>query len=151
MTIKIRSSATADSRTCEVETVSREQLLESSLQHINDVRKAMSLFCVLLDRAAEAHDVDKLIANEGFYHNFLTKFKERDWLDRHYLTSRHHLLERIPDDVNLIDVLEMIADWVMAGMGRSGKVRPVALDPKMLGDAVRNTIALLEKRIVIVE
>lgn len=39
--------------------------------------------------------------------------------------ERHHLLSRTPEDVNLVDVFEYIADCVMAGMARTGEVNDV--------------------------
>ena len=42
--IKIQKSSTADTRTCDVSKVTKDQLLESSLQHIEDVKKGMQSF-----------------------------------------------------------------------------------------------------------
>lgn len=42
--IKIQQSATADTRTCDFTKVTKETLLESSRQHIRDVREAHQFF-----------------------------------------------------------------------------------------------------------
>lgn len=118
--IDILPSQTADSRTCDFANVDRDTLLAASVQHIGDVRRALSFFSDLLRETALRHDYDKISDIDGFYANFVTGFAQTDWLDRHYSLNRHHLNAQVPDDVNLIDVLDMIADCVMAGMARSG-------------------------------
>lgn len=149
--IIIHPSKTADTRTCDYATVTKEQLLESSKQHIGDVRKALGFFASQIYKAEAAHDTDKITDIDGFHKNFLTGFAERDWLDRHVKLNRHHLMdpEGIPADVNLIDVLDMIADCVMSGMGRSGSVYPLALSPDTLNKAFQNTITLLKEQVVV--
>jgi len=122
--IKIRKSPTADTRTCDVTKVDRHQLLKSSRQHIADVRNAMQLFRTLLSEAASAHDWDKIDELDWFHADFRTGFQQTGWLDNHRKIHRHHLNaeDGIPEDVNLLDVLEYIADCVRAGMARSGRV-----------------------------
>lgn len=65
--------------------------------------------------------------------------------------NRHHLLaeDGVPVDVNLIDVLDMITDCVMAGMGRTGEVYPLNIKPKVLMDAFQNTVELLKSQVVV--
>ena len=55
----------------------------------------------------------------------------------------------IPADVNLIDVLDFIADCVMAGMGRSGSVYALNLPPELLERAFQNTVELLKAQVVV--
>jgi hypothetical protein len=55
----------------------------------------------------------------------------------------------VPSDVNLIDVLDMIADCVMAGMARSGSVYPLKINPEVLARAFENTVELLKSEISI--
>ena len=66
-------------------------------------------------------------------------------------TRTSHLLDRCPDDVNLIDVLERIADISMAGMARSGVVYDDELDPEILTKAFKNTLKLMINQIVVVD
>jgi hypothetical protein len=54
-------------------------------------------------------------------------------------------------DVNLIDVLDMIADCVMAGMARSGSVYPLNIDTAVLMRAFQNTVELLKSHVTVQE
>ena len=149
--IEIRPSTTADTRTCDYTKVTKEQLLASSKQHIDDVRKALGFFAACIYKAEADHDTDKVTDIDGFHADFLTGFKQHDWWDRHKKLNRHHLndMEGIPADVNLIDVLDFIADVTMAGMGRSGDVYSVQLPPELLERAFQNTMALLKAQVVV--
>ena len=49
----------------------------------------------------------------------------------------------------MIDVLEYVADCVMAGMGRSGEVRKLNLSDKTLRRAFENTVVLLKSQVVV--
>lgn len=150
--IEIRKSPTADSRTCDVTKVTKAQLWESSEQHISDVVQALNYFQLLVAQAAMRHDYDKLTDIDGFYSNFLTKFEQHDWWDRHKELNRHHLDPKdgkIPDDVNLIDVLDYIADCVMGGMARTGTVRPLTIAPEVLMRAFWNTEKLLKEQVIV--
>lgn len=149
--IEIHQSKTADTRSCDYAAVSKETLLESSRQHIGDVRLALAFFQGLLTEAGARHDFDKLSDIDGFHADFLTGFKQTDWWDRHRKLNRHHLLQEdgVPEDVNLVDVLDMIADCVMAGMARSGSVYPLKLDPAVLQRAFENTVELLKAQVVV--
>jgi hypothetical protein len=150
--IEIRKSETADTRTCDFANVSKETLLASSEQHIEDVQGALDFFRVMLIVAGQKHDTDKITDIDSFHADFITGFKQTGWWDRHRKLNRHHLLQDdgVPDDVNLIDVLDMIADCVMAGMARSGSVYPLNLKPEVLMRAFENTIELLKQNVRVV-
>ena len=149
--IKIRKSETADTRTCDFTKVTKDKLRSSSLRHVNDVLKACAFFTDLLDYAAYSHDADKFAGLDHFHADFATGFKETGWWDNHRKVSRHHLdkADGVPADVNLVDVLEHIADCVMAGMARSGSVYELKLPDKVLQDAFRNTVEMLKKNVVV--
>jgi hypothetical protein len=149
--IKIRPSATADTRTCDFANVSKDTLLASSRQHIGDVREALQLFSNKIAETAFAHDTDKITDIDGFHRDFLTGFQRTEWWDAHRKLNRHHLTHEdgIPADVNLIDVLDFIADCVMAGMARSGSVYALHLPPELLERAFQNTVALLTANVVV--
>jgi len=149
--ITIQRSPTADTRSCDFAHVSRGQLMESSLLHIKDVRSALKFFEDRLYRAAVNHDPDKITDIEGFHRDFVTGFKQTEWWDRHRKLNRHHLTEAdgVPADVNLIDVLDFIADCVMAGMARSGSVYALHLPPELLERAFQNTVELLKSQVVV--
>jgi len=149
--IKIPKSATADTRTCDFTKVSKDTLLASSKQHIGDVREALQFFSRLIAQAMLAHDTDKLTDIDGFHADFVTGFKQTGWWDRHRQLNRHHLnmADGVRDDVNLIDVLDFIADCVMAGMARSGSVYPLKLSPELLEKAFQNTVEMLKREVVV--
>src|SRR5690606_14154208 len=151
--IEIKKSGTADTRTCDPKVVSKETLLESSCQHINDVAKALAFFSGKLTEAAGAHDYDKLTKIDWFYSDFITGFEQTGWWDNHRKIHRHHLgqADGIPNDVNIIDVLEFVADCVMAGMARSGNVYKLELPNEVLQKALDNTVKLLKQQIIITE
>jgi hypothetical protein len=149
--IEIRTSATADTRSCDYTQVTKETLRESSVQHINDVRKGLEYFCGKIMDAMYEHDRDKLSDIDGFHRDFITGFTQTTWWDNHRKVNRHHLLETdgVPVDVNLIDVLDMISDCVMAGMGRTGTVYPLNISPEVLMAAFQNTVELLKSQVVV--
>jgi hypothetical protein len=149
--ITIRPSATADTRTCDYATVSKETLKASSHQHIGDVWRALEFFRHLLQVSMVQHDTDKLTDLDGFHADFVTGFVQQSWWDRHRVLNRHHLThpDGVPDDVNLIDVLDFVADCVMAGMGRSGSVYALVLSPELLTRAFQNTVTLLKDHVVV--
>jgi hypothetical protein len=149
--IKIQQSQTADTRTCDFANVSRDTLFASSKQHISDVRRALDYFMAKVCEAGQNHDPDKLTDIDGFHADFVTGFKQTGWWDRHRQLNRHHLNmdDGIPADVNLIDVLDFIADCVMAGMARSGSVYPLNLPPELLDRAFQNTVELLKGQVVV--
>lgn len=154
--LKIRRSRSADTRSAEHE-VTKEELLYNSEQHIGDVRQAMRYFAERLLAAAEKHDWTKIDEIDQFHKDFQQvqqhggNFKELPWYRRHVSEERHHLTDRVPDDVNLFDVLEWVADTTMAGMARSGSIFPDSLPPDVLVKAYQNTIELLKKEVVVID
>lgn len=151
--IRIQKSATADTRTCDFRNVSKDTLRASSAQHIADVGVALGFFAQMLHRAAAVHDVDKITDLDSFHADFVTGFdaNHQSWWERHRSLNRHHLglTDGIPADVNLIDVLDYIADCVMAGMARSGSVYALAISPELLATAFQNTVDLLKGAVVV--
>lgn len=149
--IEVRPSPTADTRSCDVTKVTKDELMRSSHMHIQDVQNALRLFADMLMLRAAVHDEDKISDIDGFHANFKTSFKERDWLDRHYKKNRHHLDQPagVPEDVNLFDVLDMIADQVMAGTTR-GNAWPITISDEVLMWAFKNTVALLQCNVTLV-
>src|ERR1700733_414303 len=151
--IEIEQSKTADTRSCDFANTSKETLLASSHQHIHDVRQALIYFREMIEDASARHDHDKISDIDGFHRDFVTGFAQTTWWDNHRKVNRHHLLQAdgVPADVNLIDVLDMIADCVMAGMARSGSVYPLNIDAEVLRQAFDNTVELLKSQVKVVE
>lgn len=151
--IEIKKSATADTRTCDFAKVDKDQLLASSRQHIKDVVRAMAFFSGKLIEAAGEHDYDKLTDIDWFHADFVTGFQQTGWWDNHRKIHRHHLAQAdgVPEDVNLLDLLEYIADCVMAGMARSGEVYDLKITPELLIASFKNTVELLKSQVKIAE
>ena len=151
--IKIHRSQTADTRSCDCSKVSKQQLIDSSKSHINDVIKGMNFIAEVIQNQAELHDYDKITEIDRFYFDFKNNFETNDWYNDHVSINRHHLSkeEGIPDDVNLIDVLEYITDCVMAGLARTGKVYDITLDSETLQRAFLNTVRQLIDSIEVIE
>jgi hypothetical protein len=149
--IEIQKSQTADTRTCDFANTSKETLLASSRQHIGDIVKALAFFQSLITQAAGEHDYDKLTRIDWFHEDFITGFKQTGWWDNHRKIHRHHIdkPDGVPHNVNLVDVLEHIADCVMAGMARSGSVYELKLPDELLQKAFANTVDLLKSQVVV--
>lgn len=150
--IAIVSSPVADTRTCDYTKVTKEQLAKASDMHISDVVQALATYAHALQGAADVHDADKLDDIDGFHRDFLTGFKQTTWWDNHRRIWRHHLgqPDGVPDDVTLLDVLEYVADCVMAGMARSGSVDKLELPAEVLERAFQNTVAQLTALVTVV-
>lgn len=152
--IKVKRTINADTRTAEAE-VTKEMLLRDTKSHIEDVKNGCNFFADMLIEAGKNHDHTKIDYIDEFYDNFKTRqqgdnFKKLGWWQKH-LTERHHLNDKCPDDVNLIDILEMITDCVMAGKARSGEVYEIVINPDIITKAITNTQKLLEDNIEVVE
>lgn len=155
MKIKIKKSKNADTRTCDWTKVSKESLLENSKQHIQDVTQGLIFFITKLSLAARCHDFTKIESIDQFHENFTHGFKEGHdkWWKMHQTVERHHLKDEkyVQDDVNLIDIIEMITDGVMAGLARTGEYRKEEILDSLLRKAFDNTIQLLLKNVEVVE
>jgi len=148
--ITIKPSPMADSRTADGP-VTKRQLWEASIQHIGDVCHAMAFFGQMIVDTARRHDNTKVDPEgiDAFYDSFSKglqgdEFKKEPWFQRHITEERHHLTDRVPDDVNLIDILERVADITMAAMGRNGDIGEVDIDTEILLRAYKNTVLLLK-------
>ena len=140
--IKIKKNPNGDTRTAP-KNVSFEDFQEANDMHISDVSDVMYELCRMIDNRGTNHDCTKKSQEKLFYDNFLstmnkgTDFTKDEWYQIHIKAERHHLLSHCPDDVNLIDVLEMIVDCTCAGLARSGEVRPMEINDDILNDGNR--------------
>ena len=151
--IVIKKSPTADTRTCDYANVTIETLRESSKVHIRDVQEGLAFFQEYMQAAKNTHDYDKITKIDWFHQDFVTGFKETGWWDNHRKIHRHHLAQAdgVPEDVNLLDVLEYVADCVMAGMARSGDVYDLVMPDELLRKAFENTVGLLKSKVRVEE
>jgi hypothetical protein len=147
--ITIQKSKNADTRTCDWSKVSKEELLRDSKQHIEDVRKGLGFIISMLLITQDSHDFTKIRHIDGFHDDFKTGFKQTDWFEMHQRVERHHLKDPkyVQDDVNLIDLIEMIIDGVMAGLARSGEYRKEEIPNSLLRKAFDNTISMILRNV----
>ena len=153
--IRIRMSPSADTRTAD-NMVSKDELRQSSEMHILDVQRAMKWLENKMEEAAKRHDWTKIEYLNQFYKQFHNAQETGEWgngwYDKiHIVKERHHLNDNCPDNVSLIDVLEMLCDCVMAGLARTGEYHPEEPDPEILVRAYRNTAKMLVENTEIVE
>lgn len=145
---KIKKNSIGDTRTAtRVPTFC--EFNEANVSHRVDVKSMMSSLADAIKATGEHHDDTKIDEPERslFYRELCAKiegkidsFVDGEWYPMHCQTERHHLNEHCPDDVNLIDVIEMICDCVCAGMARSGNVYPITISSEILQKAVENTV-----------
>lgn len=149
--ILLEDSSNGDSRTSK-KNPSLEEIREAVEIHINDVDKALEFWIKLLNERKGKHDYTKLENFEDEYGFLVNKgvkdevFLKSEWWHKHITKERHHLQFYAPFDVNLIDVLELVADRVVAEKGRTGEINPdyLEIDINVLKDAYWNTVKLLD-------
>ena len=144
--IKIKKSKDADTRTATGE-VTKESLRDNTLSHISDVQNVGFELAEMLKKQVLEHDHTKLDYLDEFYEDFTSgkkgkEFKKLPWWQIHK-TERHHLNDSVPEDVNLIDVLEMVIDCTVAGLARSGEVYDITIPQDVLLKAINNTKQLI--------
>ena len=154
MLVNIKKNPNGDTRTASKD-VTYEEFQKANDMHIDDVRNVMENLSHMIKQVGVLHDYTKKTAEPQFYKDFLstmndgTNFVEGVWYQYHIEKERHHLLSRCPNDVDLIDVLEMIADCTCAGLARSGEVRDLEISTDILEKAVQNTVKLIRDMIVV--
>lgn len=153
--IEISKSPVNSTQTSE-SNVSRESLKEGISSHQKDVHNAMFFFIKELFNSANKHDFTKVYNFDEFYSDFVkskktgVSFTESNWYKFHHNNERHHLLSNVPDDVNLVDVIEMICDCVVAAYSRTGKItEPIELPNEVLQKAFSNTLIEIERHLLI--
>lgn len=148
--IIIKDTHNADSRTGS--NITRDSLYHDTIEHIKDVQMGMCFFADMMIDAGQKHDWTKLDNFDEEYCPLVLsgktneEFMASDWHERHIFTERHHVGHDAKVDVNLIDILEHIADVVMAGNGRSGHIssKYCDIDSSLLYRAYWNTIRMLD-------
>lgn len=154
--MRITKNPNGDTRTAPKD-VTFEEFEEANYSHIHDVDKVMRRIADFLCTNGAGHDFTKRWYAEQFYRDFKdtlengSNFVESEWYQKHVKEERHHLLNHCPDDVNLLDVIEMIVDCVCAGKTRSGEVHPVEIPDDILRLAVQNTVELVDDITEVVE
>ena len=154
MQITIHKNPNGDTRTAPKD-ITFEQFQEANDSHIEDVKTVMCYMSIMIAEKGIKHDWSKKSQEEMFYRDFLATmndgadFMSGEWYQLHVNSERHHLLSRCPEDVNLLDVVEMIVDCVCAGKTRSGEVRDLEISTDILEKALKNTVKLVDDMTVV--
>ena len=154
--IIIKKNPNGDTRTAKGE-VSFEEFAHANDMHVNDVKNIMDFYADLCKYNGENHDFTKKKYEKQFYDEFVysrmnnVKFTESEWYKNHIKEERHHINSFVHNDVDLFDVLEMIADCTSAGLARSGDVREITIDKDVLYKAFQNTCKLTKDMCKLVE
>lgn len=155
--IEIKETKNCDSRAVKnPEDLTEENVEKDTKAHIEAVEKCGSFFCDLIKKQFSEHDHTKLGKDLPEFikamkaHLDGKSFKDQPWWQTH-LTERHHLNDRVPDDVNLVDVLELICDCISAGVARTGEVYDLKISDEILKKAFDNTAKMLKKEIKVIK
>lgn len=149
--IIINDTRNADGRTAN--NLNSETLLESTNEHRRNVSEGMDYIAELIHNRGLKHDYTKVDDYFPLFNDTVMQglsndeFEKSEWKQLHLHKERHHLNGNVPVDVNLVDVIEMLVDVVMAGNGRSGQISSYYCkiqDPALLERAYWNTIKLLD-------
>ena len=150
----IHKNPNGDTRTAS-KNITFEKFQEANNNHIEDVKTVMTYLSILLAEKGVKHDWTKKSEEKMFYSDFIETmagsldFVSGNWYQLHVNTERHHLLSRCPEDVNLLDVIEMIVDCVCAGKTRNGEVRDLEISTDILEMALKNTVKLVDDMTVV--
>lgn len=154
MGIKIKKSNFIGPK-AKVKKITKEKFLKEIYEHRDSVSDCLNFFVKDLIERGMNHDYTKLKFFDLFYSDTVESrlnkdlnFKEMKFYKKH-IEERHHLNAKVPENVNLIDILEMVADCVSAGISRDGNFREseIQLDPELLQKAVNNTAKILLENI----
>lgn len=136
--------------------LTKEKLLDDNEKHIAAVCQSLNFIIEQIQNRSEKHDYTKIKYIDQLYKDSLTvqknpeiDFKSLKWYNLHCKLERHHIKNDTLNNINLIDVIELVADVVVSGIARSGKIKEEYLDinPKLLQEAVYNTAELIEENI----
>lgn len=136
----------------------KEKLFKDVEQHRKDVAKVMDMISDHIHDIGVRHDWTKVQYFDDFARDTLERqdtpdFKEREWYKIHTEYERHHINSRIPEDVDLFDILECIVDCIVAGKTRSGSVNHdfLVLPQSVINDAYWNTVKKIEDNIICIK
>lgn len=136
----------------------RSDFINANEQHQTDVGNAMRSFANILMSRSDYHDwtkVNDADLREMFYKELCAavrgeeNFVDGTWYKLHCQLERHHLDQNCPDDVTLVDVIEMICDVVCARAARNpGSKLDVRVDQWILKKAFDNTVAMMDQLVI---
>lgn len=120
---------------------------ERRLRHIANVKRGCNFIAHLLMKQSKAHDWDKVKTGS---------VKGENYENDHKSIHRHHLDTHAPEDMNLVDVIEMICDGVdasrhhMPGVSDTERLEDIwsnYLSKVDFNRAVKNTVKLVQDNV----
>ena len=135
--------------------ITPEELKEAVHVHRADVATVMDELGNELSKMGENHDWTKQVFADEYFRDFYDNpkdtegFKASEWYQQHITAERHHLLDHFPEDVNLLDVIEMLVDHVCNKKMRGIKNMRIAIPAYILEKAMHNTVKLIDKNTVV--
>ena len=137
---------------------SKLKLYDDTRQHQIDVCKVMSRIGQIIKERGSYHDWSKIKYFNDFSKDTIERldipdFKSRSWYKIHTTKERHHINANVPEDVDLIDIIECICDCVCAGKARSGEVNPsfLVLKDNILEEAYWNTVKKISDMVIVTD
>lgn len=127
--------------------------------HINNVKQVMREISNSLNSKVSYHDFTKIHEpfKTMFYNAVYEKIKngasfdDSEWAITHYSTERHHLNKHIPEDMDLLDVLEYVVDQIVSNAEQLGIKGNVTISNLDLMTALQNTVSKISNMIFIPE
>lgn len=151
--VVIKETPNADSRTMEGKELDRDLIFEDTKSHIKGVQDIMEEMSNKLLDNSKRHDFTKIKEFDGFF-DMLSELvtnghnvNGNKWWELHITDERHHVLNKEPKDVNLFDILELIADVNASGMARTGEVYDIQMPGDLLIRAFNNTMRMVKNSI----
>lgn len=154
--VMVERNPNGDTRTANAD-VTYEEFQKANRSHIKDVRNVMHELSKKLNIKGQYHDWTKLSGEMQFYKDFKdtlsngSDFTKKTWYKMHVHAEKHHPLSLCHENVDLFDIIEMIADCVCAGKARTGDVTRLALPNYILQEATMNTWEFVERMVVVDE
>lgn len=133
--------------------ISYQDLRLSTNMHQSDVKRVLYYIAERLKKIGDNHDWSKDTLAPLYYNDYIdSKRNNKDihkgeWYKYHYEHERHHLMNSVPDDVNLLDVIEFITDCCCDGIAEEGKPEKMEISDKLLRKAFENTIEMITRNI----
>lgn len=152
--VEIQKNINSDTRSAKG-IISFEEFQKANDLHISEVSQVMFYLSKMIIKRGKEHDNTKKKHEILYYQDFIDTMKKKknfidgSWYNMHVSEERHHINTKCPEDINLIDVLEMIIDCICAGKSRTGEVYPITIDRDKLYEAFENTIKLIDGMIIV--
>lgn len=148
---KVYIKYTPNGDTRSMQKLDKTLVYQDTLGHIKGVKDTMLALSEQLQLNANNHDFTKLSHFDEFFNALASNWQDLSWWQLHITKERHHLNDNVPEDVNLLDVLEMLVDCVCAGKARTGTIYPINISSDTLQKAIANTVELLKENIIVIK